>query len=71
MHATFIVGLVAHALGMALFFFYAGVLEKCFKERKGVILLSVLFTLIILTHIVAAFAAAMLLISYFIMYFSF
>jgi len=63
MHATFNIGLVTHALGMALFFFYWGSLERNFGSRRFAAP-SLLFAGIILTHIIASFAAAFLLLAY-------
>ncbi len=65
LHATFHIGLVTHSLGMSLFFFYWGVLEKNYGKSKYV-LLTILFSLIILTHIIAAFAVIFLTLSYLI-----
>ncbi len=64
-HSIFNIGLVTHALGMAFFFFYWGSLEKNFEKKKFLIP-SLLFSAIILTHIVASFAAAFLFFSYLI-----
>ena len=67
--STFTVGLITHALGMALFFFYFGALHKSVNSKnKKFILPSVLFALIILTHIIAAFAATFVAIAYVICY---
>ena len=63
MHATFHIGLITHTLGIALFFFYWGQLNKNFGSGKF-IFLSIIFSAIILTHIIAAFAASFLLIAY-------
>lgn len=55
MDSTFRVGLITHVLGMVFFFFYAGRLNKDYQENKF-LFASILFSLAILTHIIAAFA---------------
>ena len=67
MHATFRIGLVSHALGIALFFFYWAALNRHFREERY-ILASLLFAVIILTHIVAAFAASFIFMCYLLLY---
>ncbi|MEK6927825.1 MAG: hypothetical protein AABX11_05325 [Nanoarchaeota archaeon] len=62
MDSTFRVGLITHVLGMVFFFFYAGRLNKDYQEGKFLIS-SVLFSLAILTHIIAAFACVIYFIS--------
>jgi len=67
MSSTFNVGLITHTLGMMLFFFYFGALQRSIDSKKiNFILPAVLFSLIILSHIVAAFAAAFVFLAYFI-----
>jgi len=63
MHSTFRVGLVANAIGLMLFFFYFGSLERGFKKKTYVIS-SVLFSLIILNHVMAAMTASIALIGF-------
>ncbi|PIN93800.1 hypothetical protein COU54_01635 [Candidatus Pacearchaeota archaeon CG10_big_fil_rev_8_21_14_0_10_31_24] len=63
MESTFNIGLITHALGIALFFFYWASLEKNF-DSKQIILPTLLFAAIVLTHIIASFAVSFLFISY-------
>lgn len=72
MHATFEIGLIAHVQGMALFFFYWGLIERrknttCEKKEKIYALFSALvLSAIVLSHILGAFASALLIFSYFL-----
>jgi len=60
MHSTFNIGLFGNALGIMLFFFYFGSLIRAIKSKKF-ILPTILFSLIILSHIISAMVAAILL----------
>ncbi|MEM4330852.1 MAG: hypothetical protein QW273_02490 [Candidatus Pacearchaeota archaeon] len=63
--STFEVGLVQHFIAMVLFFFYFRSLIEGFKKKKFV-LPSILFSIIILTHIVVSFSAAFAFLALFI-----
>ncbi|MEK6825236.1 MAG: hypothetical protein AABY00_00445 [Nanoarchaeota archaeon] len=65
--STFKIGLVTHAFGMMLFFFYISSLVHA-RRVGSIILPTFLFTLIILSHIVAAVAAGIVLLSFLFLY---
>ncbi len=65
--STFKIGLVTHAFGMMLFFFYFASLMRA-KTSGGFLLPTFLFTGIILSHIIAAVVAGLLLMSFILLY---
>lgn len=64
-HSVFKIGLIVQTLGMAMFFFYWAEIERSWNSKRY-ILAGVLMSLIILTHIIAAFVAVFLFVSYLI-----
>src|SRR3989338_3111895 len=64
----FNVGLVTNIMALHIFFFYVSILNTSLekKENKEYILISVLFSLIILTHIFTALAAFFVFFSFFV-----
>ncbi|MBM3232792.1 hypothetical protein FJZ18_01345 [Candidatus Pacearchaeota archaeon] len=61
------IGLITHAFGMMLFFFYFASLIKA-RESGKFILPTILFSAIILSHLVAAIVAGFLLLSFTLLY---
>ncbi len=64
-YSTFNVGVVANALAIPFFFFYLGRLNESFKKKKYVFT-SIIFSLIVLTHVFTAAAAGIFLVSFMI-----
>ena len=72
MHATFKIGLIAHALGMCLFFFYWVFLERTRRTLKikkdfllSIIISALILAAIVLSHIIGAVVSVFLIITYF------
>ncbi len=65
--STFRIGLVTHAFGMMLFFFYFASLIKS-KESGKFVLPTIIFSAIILSHIIAAVVSGLLLLTFIFLY---